>query len=235
MLLDEDGADALAFRDQDSLEERPDAAERIACTLNPALKPTISTDCTVHFIPRSIVGKRTSYDNMYKQLVQLSMSPKEIGAFAICRALRLWGHHFSDHCLSKQVISLLHCRGNEQKKWGRSKSSDMDEITSGVSEIKVQGHSEGKTDLEHLHNKIKYAEEQCGIEKSLQDSFLFNLTVSLKICHLVSWLKYQLQLFETDEAKEGRLENFEDEVASLFNTSDKLEEMEKILYINSII
>lgn len=230
MLLDEDGADALAFRDQDSLKERPVAAERIACTLNPALKPTTSTGCTVHFIPSPIVGERDSYDNMYKQLVQLSRSPQKIGAFGICRALRLWGHHFNDHCLSEQVISLLRCRGNEQTRWGRPKGAglDMDEIISGVSEMQVQGHSEGKTDLEHLHNKIKYAEKQCGIEESLKGSSFSNLTHSLKICRLVSWLKYQLQLFETDEAKEGRLGNFENEVASLFNASEKLAAMVKI-------
>ena len=232
MLLDEDGADALAFRDQDSLEGRPVAAERIACILNPALKPTTSTDCTVQIIPRPIVGERILYDNMYKQLVQLSISSQTLGAFEICRALRLWRHHFGDHCLSEQIISLLHCRGNEQTKWSRPKSPegsgpDMDEIISGVSEMQVQGHSEGKTDLEHLRNKIKYAEEQCGIEESLKGSSLFNLTHSLKICRLVSWLKYQLQLFETDEAKERRLENFENEVASLFNASDRLAAMVK--------
>lgn len=83
---------------------------------------------------------------MYKQLVQLSMSPQELGAFEICRALRLWKYHFSDHCLSGQVIDSLLCRGNEQRSWRRPESPegaglDMDEITSGVLKMYVQGHS----------------------------------------------------------------------------------------------
>lgn len=72
---------------------------------------------------------------------------------------------------------------------------------------------------------MKYAEEQCGIEESLKDSSLFNLTHSLNICRLVSWLEHQLHLFETDEAKEGCLNNFESEVASLINANDELKAM----------
>lgn len=233
MLLGEDGADAVAFRDQDSFEEQPDAAERIAYILNPALKTTISNDYTIRCIYRTKVCERNLYDNMYQQLVQLSISPQKLGAFEICRALRLWRHHFSEHCLSEQVISLLHYSGNGQTSSCRPKfpegdEPDMDEITSGVSEMQVQGHSEGKTDLDDLHKRIKYAEKQCGIEESLKGSSLFNLTHSLKICRLVSWLKYQLQLLKPVEAKDGGLICFENEVASLIKASGKLEAMVEI-------
>ena len=210
--------------------------KRIAEILNPAPKK-LSTGL---MFP-GIVHERDSYDSMYKQLVQLSISHQKLGAFDICRALRLWRDHFSDHCLSKQVTGLLLCKGSEQRSWRRPKTPEdtMDEITSGISEMQVQGAEtaqsqtdesdpEQKVDLVYLYGRIKYAEEQCGVESRPTMFSPFNLTQSLKICRLVSWLKHQIQLFDTDNAKEDRLDNFEYEVASFFKASDELKAMVEV-------
>ena len=171
--------------------------KRIAEILNPAPKK-LSTGL---MFP-GIVHKRDSYDSMYKQLVQLSISHQKLGAFDICRALRLWRDHFSNHCLSKQVTGLLLCKGSKQRSWHQPKTPEdtMDEITSGISEIQVQGtetaqripyqtgenNHEQNIDPVYLHGRIKYAEEQCEVESRPTMFLPFNLTHSLKICRLVS-------------------------------------------------
>lgn len=66
--------------------------------------------------------------------------------------------------------------------------------------------------MQYPHERVKYVKEPCRVEESLKDSSLFGLTCSLEIYCLVSWLKYQIELFETDEAKEDRLDNFRKEV-----------------------
>lgn len=175
---------------------------------------------------------------MYEELVQLSVFPQELGEFDICRALRLWRDPFGNHCLYRQVTSYCFAKaakrdpGASQKILGDTRL-DMDEITSGVPKIHVQGTetaqsapdqtgendsedkgsklgtSEQRPDLGYLRERIKYAEEQCGVKESLKSSSLFSLTHSLKICRLMSWLEFQLRLFETDKAREGHLVNFE--------------------------
>lgn len=85
-----------------------------------------------------------------------------------------------------------------------------------------EGQQEEGIDWNYLHERIQYAKEQCLVLQNLADSSLSNLSRSLRICRLVFWLQYQIQLVRADEFKEESLEKMVGEVEDFIEASDDL-------------
>lgn len=81
---------------------------------------------------------------------------------------------------------------------------------------------EERIDWTYLHEKIQYAEQQCLVLQNPADLSLFNLSFSLRICRLVFWLQYQIQLLRNDEFKKEGLEKMVGEVEDFVKVSNEL-------------
>lgn len=88
-------------------------------------------------------------------------------------------------------------------------------------------NSEEKIDWEGLRERIAYAKTQCLVEDSLNHKVsLFDLSRALRVCRLVSRLRFQNRLFKTREFKQRRLGNIAGEAGYFINASKGLEAMD---------
>ena len=75
-----------------------------------------------------------------------------------------------------------------------------------------------KADPTLLQKMIKYVEEDCLIEKHLNKCSIYNLGSSLRICRLVSQIKFQIEILRLDDYNSKDVEDFLD-------ASDRLEQL----------
>jgi hypothetical protein len=76
-------------------------------------------------------------------------------------------------------------------------------------------------DLTLLQKLIGYAEEDCRIEKHLIDSSIYSLGSSLRICRLVSQIRFQIKILRMDDY----ISNISKDIEDFIDNCNRLEQL----------
>jgi hypothetical protein len=86
-------------------------------------------------------------------------------------------------------------------------------------------HSNERQNLKKtlLYKLIAYIEEDCLIEEKLSNTSIYNLSYALRICRLLSQIRFRIKIFRTHEFAPYELSEIQSDVEYFLKASDQLE------------